>query len=75
MQHFISNQPKSLRKLQDELRKAIPDPAAELDWLRLEDLPYVGACIKEAVRLPHGVISRNPCGACIARDKPMKYKA
>jgi cytochrome P450 len=28
---YILNQPKTLRKLQDELRKAIPDPAAE--WI------------------------------------------
>jgi Cytochrome P450 len=43
-----------------------------MDWLRLEDLPYLGACIKEAIRLSYGVTSRNPR---ISPDKPMKYKA
>jgi cytochrome P450 len=71
MFHII-NQPETLRKLQNELRTAIPDSTAVLDWPHLEELPYLGACIKEAVRLSYGVSTRNPR---ISPDKPMKYKS
>jgi cytochrome P450 len=68
---YILNQPETLRKLQDELRTAIPDPAAPLDWLQLEELPYLGGCIKEAIRLSYGLSGRHPR---ISPDRPMKYK-
>ena len=68
---YILNQPETLRKLQDELRTAIPDPAAPLDWARLEELPFLGGCIKEAIRLSYGISGRHPR---ISPDKPMRYK-
>jgi cytochrome P450 len=68
---YILNQPETLRKLQDELRATIPDPTTPLDWLKLEELPYLGGCIKEAIRLSYGLSGRNPR---ISPDKPMKYK-
>jgi hypothetical protein len=45
-----------MKLLQDELKAALPDPTIPLDWLHLEDLLYVSACIREAVRLSYGVI-------------------
>lgn len=68
--HLLANPP-ILRTLRAELDAAIPDPAAELDALSLERLPYLGACIQEALRLAYGVTSRNPR---ISPDKPTKYK-
>ena len=54
------------------MREAIPDPKAPLDWPHLEEhLPYLGACIREAVRLSYGVSARNPR---ISPDKSIRYK-
>ncbi|KAI3318956.1 putative cytochrome P450 [Xylariaceae sp. AK1471] len=68
--HLISN-PSVLKKLQVELEKAIPDPAAIPDSLYLERLPYLTGCVREGVRLSTGVSVRLPR---VSRDKPMKYK-
>ena len=67
----ILNQPETLRKLQDELTTAIPDPTATLDWALLEKLPYLSSCIKEGLRLSYGISARNPR---VSPNKPMKYK-
>ncbi|KIW33393.1 hypothetical protein, variant [Cladophialophora immunda] len=69
---YLINQPATMKRLQEELKAAIPDPAAPLDWLRLEELPYLSACIKEAVRLSYGVTSRSPR---ISPNRPFKYKS
>jgi cytochrome P450 len=69
---YIANQPEMLQKLQDELKTAIPDSRAPLDWVNLEELPYLGGCIKEAIRLSYGVSARS---ARISPDKPTKYKS
>lgn len=68
--HLIS-QPGKMTRLQDELKVALPDPTAPLDWLHLEKLPYLSACITEAIRMSYGVVSRLPR---ISPKKPFKYK-
>ena len=68
--HLISN-PAILKKLRAELEEAIPDPAAKLESIYLEKLPYLSACIQEGIRLSYGVSSRNPR---ISPDKPTKYR-
>ncbi|KAI0196447.1 putative cytochrome P450 [Astrocystis sublimbata] len=67
----LANNPSTLKKLQAELREAIPDPDAIPDSLHLERLPYLTGCVREGVRLSTGVSVRLPR---ISRDKPMKYK-
>ncbi|KAJ9638412.1 hypothetical protein H2199_007100 [Coniosporium tulheliwenetii] len=66
----IINQPRVYEKLRDELCKAIPDPSAPADWLQLENLPYLKACIREGIRLSYGVSARNPR----LHNKPTIYK-
>jgi len=66
----IINQPRVYQRLRDELCEAIPDPLAPTDWLQLEKLPYLTACIREGVRLSYGVSARKPR----VLDKPMLYK-
>jgi len=61
-----------MERLQAELKAAILDPTAPLDWLRLEELPYLSVCIKEAIRLSYGVTARNPR---ISPNRPFKYKS
>lgn len=48
--------------LRAELYAAIPDPSAPdaLSFQQLESLPYLRACIRESLRLSHGVSARNP---------------
>lgn len=48
--------------LTSELRTAIPDIAISnaFDTQRLERIPYLSACIKEAIRFSLGVSARNP---------------
>lgn len=55
---YIINKPKVLQKLRDELREALPDSSSETDWRKLEKLPYLSACIQEAIRLAYGVTTR-----------------
>ncbi|KAI0458276.1 putative cytochrome P450 [Xylaria acuta] len=68
--HLINN-PSTLKKLQAELEKAIPDPTAIPDSLYLERLPYLTGCVREGVRMSTGVSVRLPR---VSRDKPMQYK-
>lgn len=69
--YYIISQPAKMNRLQDELRAALPDTAAPLDWLLLEKLPYLSACLTEAIRMSYGVVSRLPR---ICPNKSMKYK-
>jgi cytochrome P450 len=55
--HLLS-QPPLLKKLQDELRAAIPDPNQLVRLETLESLPYLKACIQEGLRLGYGNSSR-----------------
>ncbi|GAW24067.1 hypothetical protein ANO14919_136470 [Xylariales sp. No.14919] len=67
----LANNPSTLKKLQAELREAIPDAAAIPDSLYLERLPYLTGCVREGVRMSTGVSVRLPR---VSRDKPMKYR-
>jgi cytochrome P450 len=49
-----------MTNLKVELTKAIPDPLKSPDLRVLEKLPYLNACIKEALRISSGVISGLP---------------
>jgi cytochrome P450 len=68
--HIINNLSLS-SKLRKELDEAIPDPGTIPDATELEKLPYLSACIQEAIRLIYGISSRNPR---VSPDKPMRYK-
>lgn len=50
----VLDQPAVRDKLVQELSAAIPDPAEMPDWHALSALPYLSACIEEAVRLTYG---------------------
>lgn len=70
--HIIANQ-SILRTLRAELSTVLPSPASvtlAADWLTLEKLPYLTACITEAVRLSYGISHRNPRVSHV----PLKYK-
>lgn len=47
-------------KMHEELRTAGVKAGAVPDWHKLEALPYLNGCVHEAVRLAHGVSTRNP---------------
>ncbi|KIW83157.1 hypothetical protein Z517_02401 [Fonsecaea pedrosoi CBS 271.37] len=71
---YILSDTNVLGRLRKELEEAIPDvneadPSAPLEWTELEKLPYLSACIKEAVRLSYSTTARN------ARlfPKPIQY--
>lgn len=65
--HLLSN-PEILRKLRAGLECAITDPRELPSLASLEQLPYLTACIKEALRFSYGLASRL---ARISPDKPM----
>jgi cytochrome P450 len=71
--HILSN-PSVLGRLRKELEEAIPninesDPVAPVEWTELERLPYLSACIKEAIGLSYSTTSRNPR----LLPKPIQY--
>lgn len=51
----ILDQPAIRSQLVKELTDAIPDPANMPDWNDLSTLPYLSACIEEAIRLTYGL--------------------
>ncbi|MCJ1402024.1 hypothetical protein MMC11_005243 [Xylographa trunciseda] len=55
--HLLAN-PDKLAKLKAELIKEIKSPSDVPDWQRLRKLPYLSACIDEALRLPGGITHR-----------------
>ncbi|KAJ9616826.1 hypothetical protein H2200_000545 [Cladophialophora chaetospira] len=67
--HIINN-PKIYEKLHRELLQAIPDASTIPDLLDVEKLPYLRACITEAVRLSYGISARNPR----VFNQPLQYK-
>lgn len=56
--YYILAQPDVEKKLREELRTAMPDPSKILSVPELEQLPYLAACIREALRLAIGVSQR-----------------
>jgi len=67
----ITNDVDIFHKLRKELEAAIPDLAVPLEWVKLEQLPYLNGCVHEAVRLSHGVATRNPR---LVPDSELKYE-
>ncbi|PQE03622.1 Cytochrome P450 protein [Rutstroemia sp. NJR-2017a BBW] len=57
--HILDN-PAVLKKLKEELTKAMPDPNESLSWAELEQLPYLTAVIKETLRIAMGGVERLP---------------
>lgn len=58
--------------MQAELRAAIPTPTSPVEWTKLEELPYLGGCVRESIRLSYGVTARLPR---ISREGSMRYKS
>lgn len=66
----VLNKPAVLRRLRDELFEAIPDPSEVMSLAKLEQLPYLGAVIKESVRLSFGTGGRL---ARVSPDEALTY--
>lgn len=60
--YYILSDPEIHSNLRTELRRVIPDTSVvgAFEYQRLEKLPYLSACVREAVRLSLGVAARNP---------------
>lgn len=58
--YYLLSNPQILKTLKTELHEAIPDPENSTSQAALEQLPYLTAVIKEALRLSYGVTSRLP---------------
>lgn len=51
----ILDQPAVRDRLVEELAASIPDPENMPEWHELASLPYLSACIEEAIRLTYGL--------------------
>jgi len=58
--YYLLSQPNTLRTLRQELLTTIPNPDNPTPLVKLEQLPYLTACIKEGLRLSFGATSRLP---------------
>ena len=56
--YYLLTNPDVLRKLKEELHKAIPDPTKSTPLVELENLPYLTGVIQEGLRLSYGICSR-----------------
>ncbi|KAK1987725.1 cytochrome P450 [Colletotrichum cereale] len=57
---YLKHVPEVLQKLQGELDAAMPSAVDILPWTELQKLPYLGAVIREGLRLSYGVTTRLP---------------
>ncbi|TVY92481.1 Cyrochrome P450 monooxygenase [Lachnellula willkommii] len=57
--NLLSN-PAILERLRKELGEAIPDPDKAVPVEKIEQLPYLTACIQEGLRLSYGLSTRLP---------------
>lgn len=57
---YICRDPAIMSRLKTELRAALPAADATPQYPELEKLPYLNACLKEALRMSSGVISGLP---------------
>jgi len=69
---FLLTQPKTLKRLRDELSAAVPNKDAPLNLPLLESLPFLTALITEALRYSNGVTTRLQR---IDPDKPIVFHA
>ncbi|KAK2743339.1 hypothetical protein FQN55_007274 [Onygenales sp. PD_40] len=69
--HIINN-PRILQKLRAELKPLQGASADSLQWQKLELLPYLNGCVHEAIRLAHGITTRNPR---LVPDMELKYQS
>lgn len=71
---YLLSAPEVIEKLRAELETVIPatDPTATPPLSTLEQLPYLSACVNEALRLSYGVGSRLPRSS---PDEPIIYKS
>ncbi|KAL9601579.1 MAG: hypothetical protein Q9219_002413 [cf. Caloplaca sp. 3 TL-2023] len=69
--HILSN-PSIHQRLSRELKTAIPDPTSIPSWAELSRLPYLSACVEEALRLSYGVVQRSPR---VSPHQPLQYKS
>jgi cytochrome P450 len=69
--YYLLANPEMLEKLRTELFEAIPDLSAPdaFAYQKLERLPYLHGCVREGIRLSHGVSCRIPR----IYDVPMQY--
>ncbi|KFY37873.1 hypothetical protein V494_04603 [Pseudogymnoascus sp. VKM F-4513 (FW-928)] len=58
--YYVVSNPDVYRKLVAELTTAFPDQKTNLEYLKLEKLPYLTSVIKEGLRLSYGVPGRLP---------------
>jgi cytochrome P450 len=65
----IINSPAVAAKLRRELLSAT-SAINQADLHELEKLPYLHGCVKEGIRLAHGIVTRNPR---LAPDVDLKY--
>jgi cytochrome P450 len=54
-----------------KLRKELAEAKDTQDWHDLEKLPYLNGCVREAIRLSHGVVTRDPR---LAPDTEIQYQ-
>ncbi|KAK7953154.1 cytochrome P450 oxidoreductase [Apiospora saccharicola] len=67
----LLDKPGLLAKLNEELRDAVDDPTRLPVWTALERLPYLGAVIREGLRLSYGASART---ARVATQEDLVYR-
>jgi hypothetical protein len=63
----ITNTPSIQTRLRAKLVAVIPDPTQPLEWVKLESLPYLRACLLEGMRL--GLVRNSLTAGGVPDDK------
>lgn len=67
----LLDQPDCLRRLRNELHAAVPDAGGVMSMSDLQQLPYLGAVVKEAMRLGYGGTGTRL--SRVAPDETLRY--
>lgn len=70
--YHLLTQPETLKKLKNEIQPLLEDPQKLPDAAQIENLPYLTAIVKEALRLSSGISTRLQR---IATDETLVYNA
>lgn len=57
---YLKHEPRVLAKIREELDGAIPEANKIPSWNALQQLPYLSATVKEAIRLSYSATARLP---------------
>ena len=68
----LARNPEMATRLREELRRA--GGVSAMDWRALERLPFLKGCVRESIRLSHGIVTRDPRIVPPEEEEELRYR-